>query len=368
MPQSAESEFKNTAASVSVLRINHRPFRDKRITTHVALTARAFGASSILVDEKDSELEDGIRSIVRRFGGSFHIETGVDPWKLIRTFDGVIVHLTMYGIPVDDAMNSIMSESTGRPLMVVVGASKVPPEIYSRSNYNISVTNQPISEVSALAIFLDRLHKGAELKSDFGGRFRVVPQAKGKKVQIIPDEQDALRILKSQGASQGLVDHCMAVERLALRMARGTVANIAIVRAASLLHDIGKTRVHDITHALVGAGILEEMNIDSRIVNAVRKHTGAGITREEAAALSLPELDYIPSTLEEMIVAHADNLVAGKSYTHLEDVVQAYRRKDLTEAAERLIELHEKLTELLGTDPDRIVDSLNVQGEQKSIE
>ncbi len=359
MPLSAESDNSFSGREISVLRINHRPFRDKRITTHVALTARAFGASSILIDEKDSELEDGIKSIVKRFGGNFRIETGINPWKAMKSFDGVLVHLTMYGVPVDEAVDSILRDSAGKPLMVVVGASKVPPEVYSRSNFNISVTNQPISEVSALAIFLDRFNKGKELKSDFNGRFRVIPQAKGKKIQIIPDAEEAIRILKDEGASDGLIEHCLAVEKLALSMAEGTDADIHIVTAAAILHDIGKTKVHDITHAYIGSEILADRNIDSRIVEAVRKHTGAGITRDEASSLSLPGMDFIPSTLEEMIVAHADNLVAGKQYVHIDDVVQSYSRKGLHQPAKRLLELHRRLTQIIGTDPDRIVDELN---------
>ena len=355
----AESDNSFSVRPISVLRINHRPFRDKRITTHVALTARAFGASSILIDEKDSELEDGIRSIVKRFGGSFHIETGINPWKAMKAFDGVLVHLTMYGVPVDDAIDSVLKDSAGKHLMVVVGASKVPPEIYSRSNFNISVTNQPISEVSALAIFLDRINKGKELKSEFNGKFRVIPQPKGKKIQIIPDAEESIRILRDEGAPDGLIDHCLAVEKLALAMANGTEADISIVTAAGILHDIGKTKVHDITHAYVGSEILAERNIDSRIVEAVRKHTGAGITREEALKLSLPDMDFIPSTLEEMIVAHADNLVAGKKYVHIDDVLQSYRKRGLDQPSIRLLELHRKLGQIIGTDPDRIVDELN---------
>ena len=37
---------------IIVLRIGHRIGRDKRITTHVALVARAFGANEIIIDKK----------------------------------------------------------------------------------------------------------------------------------------------------------------------------------------------------------------------------------------------------------------------------------------------------------------------------
>lgn len=160
--------------NVTVLRINHRPTRDKRITTHVALTARAFGASTILVDQRDEELEDTIRDTVYRFGGDFRIESGVDPHRVMREFSGVKVHLTMYGIPVDQAVGRIREAAGGdRGVLVVVGgASKVPREYYEASDFNVAVTNQPISEVSALAIFLDRLFEGREMNAEFEARMR----------------------------------------------------------------------------------------------------------------------------------------------------------------------------------------------------
>ena len=61
--------------NVNVLRLDHRLKRDTRITTHVCLTARAFGASKIyLAGEKDSHLMENVRDTASRFGGNFEIE------------------------------------------------------------------------------------------------------------------------------------------------------------------------------------------------------------------------------------------------------------------------------------------------------
>ena len=67
-----------------VLRLGHRPERDKRITTHVALTARAFGAQGIKVGTKDASLEESVNDVVKRFGGDFSIESGVN-WRKFLT-------------------------------------------------------------------------------------------------------------------------------------------------------------------------------------------------------------------------------------------------------------------------------------------
>lgn len=360
MPPLAESERNSTTfPETIVLRINHRPFRDKRITTHVALTARAFGANRIVVDSRDEELETGIKSIVSRFGGKFEIETGKKASAFMREFHGTVVHLTMYGVPVETVIDEIRTKTEKNSIAIVVGASKVPPEIYHNSDFNVSVTNQPISEVSALAVFLDRLFKGKELSSEFSGKFRIVPQGKGKKVEILPDREDCLRILKNAGASQRLIEHSCAVEKLAIEMAERCGADLDMVRAASLLHDIAKTSTLGIDHALKGSEILQEMNIDHRIVEIVRKHTGAGISREEARNLSLPDLDYIPRTTEEMIVAHADNLVMGNGFVHVEVIQDMYRRKGLLEASERLGDLDRKIADIINLETSSLVDMLN---------
>ncbi len=164
---------------ITVLRLGHRPQRDKRITTHVALVARAFGADKIIITTKDESIEHAVRDVVQRFGGNFEIITGVSWKKIIREFEGVKVHLTMYGMPIDDVMEEI---PRNRDLLIIVGAEKVPREIYEVADYNVAVGNQPHSEVAALAIFLDRFYEGKELKRQFDGKMKIVPQKKGKLV------------------------------------------------------------------------------------------------------------------------------------------------------------------------------------------
>lgn len=89
-----------------------------------------------------------------------------------------MVHLTMYGESVAD--HEVELREMER-IMVVVGAEKVPGEIYGLADFNISVTSQPHSEISSLAVFLDRLFQGSELKREFpGGRMRIIPSRNRK--------------------------------------------------------------------------------------------------------------------------------------------------------------------------------------------
>ncbi len=165
---------------ITILRIGHRPERDKRITTHVALTARAFGADKIIISEKDTKLAEGVRSVVERFGGSFQIETGT-PWKsFLKNWEGHSIHLSMYGQRLDEALGQMPRLSD---LLVIVGAEKVPREIYDLVDFNVSVGNQPHSEVAALAILLNRLKGDSVLYQDLDGRMTVIPTQRGKKVE-----------------------------------------------------------------------------------------------------------------------------------------------------------------------------------------
>lgn len=163
---------------IVVLRLGHRPDRDQRVTTHVALTARALGADEVWVSTKDLALERSVRGVVERFGGGFCIKTGVEWRKAIRSWPGTVVHLTMYGESLSDALPTVAQDD----LMVVVGAEKVPREVYELAHRNISVGNQPHSEVAALAIFLDRLKGGNALERDLKGRMTIVPNPRGKTV------------------------------------------------------------------------------------------------------------------------------------------------------------------------------------------
>ncbi len=176
---------------VVVLRIGHRYVRDYRVTMHVALVARAFGASKMLLASDDSSIVEGIRAVNERWGGSFEVEcigsqqaiwlNTINEW---RKSGNIVVHLTMYGLHIDDIIQEVRDrcKDEGKDLMVVVGAEKVPRIVYEVSDYNIAIGNQPHSEVAALAVFLDRVFEGKELRIDFKGRMRIVPNARGKRV------------------------------------------------------------------------------------------------------------------------------------------------------------------------------------------
>lgn len=169
---------------VSVLRIGHRLVRDDRVTTHAALVARAFGADRIYMTGIDQSVSDTVSSVAKRWGGEFEVEI-IQDWKGLakawKKEGGKVAHLTMYGINIDGVVEKLRKEDR---ILVMIGAEKVPREAYDLADYNIAVGNQPHSEIAALAIFLDRMFRGKQLKKELaGGRLKIVPAEKGKQVR-----------------------------------------------------------------------------------------------------------------------------------------------------------------------------------------
>jgi tRNA (cytidine56-2'-O)-methyltransferase len=167
---------------IAVLRLGHRIGRDARITTHICLAARALGADRVtLSGERDESVIRSVRGVVERWGGEFEVEYRKDWRAVMREWKGKRVHLTMYGEPLNEKIDSLRKEEQ---LLVIVGAEKVPAEVYRDADFNISVSGQPHSEVAALAVFLDRLFCGGELVREFpGAKLKVIPQAHGKRMQ-----------------------------------------------------------------------------------------------------------------------------------------------------------------------------------------
>ena len=134
---------------IEILRLSHRLRRDPRLSTHVALTSRAFGADKIYYSgQHDSSLETSVNKL------KFPIEYIKSPIKLIKEKKNfTIVHLTIKG----EDYKKIIPQLKNKNLLIIVGGEKVPPEYYKLADYNISIKKMPHSEVSALAVFLENL-------------------------------------------------------------------------------------------------------------------------------------------------------------------------------------------------------------------
>ena len=171
-------------------------------------------------------------------------------------------------------------------------------------------------------------------------------------------EKDALDLLRKSGCSSKVIEHCQAVAAYAREIAMDirisalekkvqVKIDIDLVYIGGLLHDIGRSRTNGIFHAVEGTKIAIENGLDEKLINIIERHIGAGIPEEEAAALGLPAKDYMPLTLEDKIVAHADNLISGTRIGSIDEQIAGLRKKQFDEKIiQRIIELNNEICAL----------------------
>ena len=169
------------------------------------------------------------------------------------------------------------------------------------------------------------------------------------------NEKTAIRLLQENNCSQKVIDHCRAVAGLTRKIA-DRIPQCSSKRAVlgALLHDIGRSMSHSIKHAYEGAQIAEKLGIDKDIIGIIRNHIGAGLTQEEAVSLGLPKEDFMPHTIEEKVVAHADNLLKHTTKEKLDKILKRLRTEGKEAAAVRFEALHKELSDLAGIDLDEI--------------
>ena len=170
----------------------------------------------------------------------------------------------------------------------------------------------------------------------------------------IPTPERCIELLQENGCSDEVIKHCMAVRDIAVRIAKKADADLKLVEAGALLHDIGRSKTHGILHVVEGVRIARRVGLPLSILYIIERHLGAGIPKEEAVKLGLPEKDYIPETLEEKIVAHADNLIQDGRKQRIEDEIKQAKEKGLEQVAQRLIALHKELSDICGMDLNEI--------------
>ncbi|MBC8414788.1 MAG: TIGR00295 family protein [Nitrospira sp.] len=156
-----------------------------------------------------------------------------------------------------------------------------------------------------------------------------------------------LKYLKQTGCSESVIRHSIAVTEEALKIAAKVkfTIDLDLLKAGAINHDIGRSRTHDLDHFVAGAEIARELGFEEKVINIIERHIGAGIPREEAVTLGLPDRDFIPGTPEEILVAYADNLARGDVIVSFEDALEGFRSRIGRDhpAIDRFTEMHEKV-------------------------
>jgi len=170
----------------------------------------------------------------------------------------------------------------------------------------------------------------------------------------LPSSDKCIDLLRENGCSEPVIRHCKAVRDIAVRIAEKTNADVELVEIGALLHDIGRCETHGILHGVKGAKIAKKLGLPDSVVNIIERHIGAGLPADEAKKLGLPKKDYIPQTLEEKIVCHADSLIDNCKKQHIEREVERALKNGHNEHAKRLVILHKELSDLCGMDVNDI--------------
>ncbi len=163
----------------------------------------------------------------------------------------------------------------------------------------------------------------------------------------------ALRALHEAGCSEQVIQHCLTVESTALGLANriranGHIIDLGLVSVGGLLHDIGRSKTHGITHGVVGGKILRKMGLKD-LARFAECHIGAGIPAAEAKKMGLPPKNYMPKTIEEKVVTYADKLVIGDRVGPYDEVLKLFK-EDLGlkhPAVDRLMRLHQDMQILM---------------------
>jgi uncharacterized protein len=140
----------------------------------------------------------------------------------------------------------------------------------------------------------------------------------------VPTDEEILALHEKHAPTAEALDtvytHCLIVCGIAeqLHARSGADLDIALVRAGSLLHDVGVYRLYDdagqldhasyIRHGLLGYQLLREEGLPEEICRFASHHTGVGLTRDDVLRqrLPLPPADYVAETGEETLVMYAD--------------------------------------------------------------
>jgi len=139
------------------------------------MTARAFGASSlILTDKRNERLARYAKGLCNKWGGVFDVYFTND-WRRVlkekRNYKSV--YLTRFGMPINSKLSMI---KTYKNLIVIVTMNETYKPIFERSDFNVSITPQPHTNASAIATFLYTFYTGRELALRFkNAKLKVAP-------------------------------------------------------------------------------------------------------------------------------------------------------------------------------------------------
>jgi tRNA (cytidine56-2'-O)-methyltransferase len=153
--------------------------------SELCLVARAFGASGVVLSSrKDPKLVKFMRLNNSKWGGSFTVESESNYMKALDQEGSYKkVYLTRYGVPLQEVISTLR---TYRNLLLIVTDKEAFGPASSRADFSVSITGQPHTSASAIAVFLHEFYSGRELAMHFeNAQYKVVPSERGVHVEKV---------------------------------------------------------------------------------------------------------------------------------------------------------------------------------------
>ncbi len=176
-----------------------------------------------------------------------------------------------------------------------------------------------------------------------------------------PSTDECYRMMREERLSTAVIRHCCVVNLVAMEIARRCGADLELVNAASLLHDIGRSSTHGVSHVAESVRIARERGLPEKLVNCIGRHIASGFTSDEARALGLPEGDYMPVTLEDKVVNFSDNLVSDRSIKTVVQAAERMRSKGFELTATRMLAIGGEIAKLCGEDIDAMLEKAKLR-------
>ncbi len=143
----------------------------------------------------------------------------------------------------------------------------------------------------------------------------------------IPSKIQAMKLMKSLGLENNILQHQLAVMREARDIAyniKKVKLNIRLIKIGALMHDIGRTRNHSLLHGPMGGDIIREHGFSEELARIAERHSMAGLSPAEAQTFNLPDRIYEPQTIEEKIVCLADKYYIGTEKVTVQERFQRW--------------------------------------------
>lgn len=153
---------------------------------NIILASRAFGANAVIFTTTDKKSMNKMKrlcqSVSKEWGGTFNIQF-ISNWKTFipKKKNYKSIYLTRYGIGITEKEYELR---TYKNILLILSVSENIKELYNIADFNISITHQPHTIISAIVAFLSVYYHGRELALHFeNAEYKIIPEVHGIHVE-----------------------------------------------------------------------------------------------------------------------------------------------------------------------------------------